>query len=51
MDKESIEKSLNEIEFLIRQAQANYNALEGAKHSCLAWLDKISKLVPIENKE
>jgi len=43
MDKESIEKRLQEIEKHIQQIMANFNMLEGGKQECLYWLDKLKE--------
>lgn len=44
MDRETIEKRLQEIEKHIQQAAANFNMLEGGKQECLYWLDQLNKV-------
>ena len=41
MTKELLEARLKEIEQALQQILANYNALEGAKQECIAWLKKL----------
>lgn len=43
MDKESLEKRLQEIEKAMEQTLANYNLLQGGKQECIYWLEFLNK--------
>ncbi len=42
MDKDQLEKRLQNIEESMKQTIANFNALEGAKQECLYWLNTLN---------
>lgn len=44
MNREFLEKRLEEIENTMKQLLANYNAMEGAKQEVLNWLKKFDEI-------